>query len=95
MEGIGSGFGYDVDQASRVIPVLSVDVVGQDTELGDRIEIRNNRGPVVHMLFDIAAIYHKPVGRFLLSAHRKVSRSRSPEALKDLYSPDMTGATPG
>ena len=68
MELIGPGFGHDIDDPAAVVAVFGVEVVGQDPELGDRIEIGHDRRAAVHQLLHVAAVDHESVGVFALAA---------------------------
>lgn len=41
---IGTGFGYHIDLAAGIVAVFGVEVIGDDSEFGDGIEIRNGPG---------------------------------------------------
>src|SRR6266850_818901 len=72
MELVGSRLGHNVYNAAAVIAVLRIEVVGQYTELGDRIEVGHDRCAAVHHLLDVASIDHEAIGVFSLATNRLV-----------------------
>ena len=73
MQLVGAGLGDHIDDAAAVVAVLGVEVVGQDAELGDRIEIGHDGSAAVHQLLHVAAVDHEAVGVFALAADRLVA----------------------
>ncbi len=65
--------GHDVDLSATIVPVLGVEVVGNDAKLRDGIEVGNNRGAVVLPLLDIRSVDHEAVGRLALPINRLVT----------------------
>ena len=59
---IGPRLGDHVDLATAIVSILCVEVVGDDTKLGDGIEIGDHGGPVMHAFFGIGPIHHECVG---------------------------------
>ena len=58
---VGTGFGHHVDLAATVIAILRIEVVCNDAELGNRVNIRNQRGPVLQFFFRVGAVDHEAV----------------------------------
>src|SRR5207302_4518317 len=65
---VGAAPRDNVDDTAAIVPVLGVEIIGQDAELGNRIETRYDRGAAVHQFLDVASIYHEAVGVFALTA---------------------------
>ena len=42
VELVAAGFGYHTDESAAVVAIFSVRVAGENTELGNRVEIRKN-----------------------------------------------------
>ena len=95
MEGVRARFRNHGDQSAGVVPILGIDAVGENSELGNGIEIRDDGRAVVHVFFHIAAIYHKPVRAFLLSAHRKVAGIQIARGTERLEFPGRLGDNSG
>src|SRR5260370_30273967 len=72
MDGLGPGFGHNIDWAAAVVAVLGIEVVGDDAKLRNGVQIRNNPSAVVLALFDVGAIHHEAVGRLALAVDRLV-----------------------
>ena len=67
MQGIGPGLCDDVDLASAELTIFGVKVIGENAELGDRVQIGDDGGAHVDILFDIAPIHQEAVGKFALA----------------------------
>ena len=68
------GFGDDVDLSAAVLAVFGVEIIGENAELRDGIEIRNDGGAHVDVFFDVAAVDHEAVGEFTLAVDGNVAR---------------------
>ena len=64
----------DGDHAAVVVPVLGIEVVGQHSELFNRIEIRNDGGAAIHVLLHIDSVHQEAVGRLPLAIDGQVPR---------------------
>ena len=90
MQLLSPGFGDHIDNAAAVVPVLRVEVIGQNPELGDRIEIGNNGGAAVHQFLHVAAVDHETVGVFALPADRLVAGIQSARGAIATEAPAIT-----
>ena len=68
VERVGAGFGHHVDLASAEFAVFRVEVARENPELGDGIQVGDDRGAHVDVFFDVASIQHEscwriPAGR--------------------------------
>ena len=70
VECIGPGFRDHVDLAAAELAVFRVEVAGENPELGDGIQVGNDRRAHVDVFFDVASIQHKAVGKFPLAVDR-------------------------
>ncbi len=70
VECVGAGLRDHVDLASAELAVFRVEVAGENPELGDGIQVGNDRRAHVDVLFDVASIQHKAVGEFPLAVDR-------------------------
>src|SRR5580698_6321879 len=66
VEPIASGLGDDADLTAGEFSVLRVEIAGDDSELSDGIQIGNNGGAGVYILFDVASIHAEIVGELAL-----------------------------
>ena len=66
-------FAHDRDNSAVVIAILRIKVVGENPKFFNRIKVRNDGCPSVHMFLNINAIHQKPVGRLALSIDGKIS----------------------
>ena len=73
MQSICARLGHDIHDAAAVISVFRIEIVGQHTKLGDRIQIGDDRSAAVHQFLDIPAIHDESVGVFTLAADRLVA----------------------
>jgi hypothetical protein len=53
-----------------MFPVLCVEVAGEDAELGNGVEIRNDRRSRIHVFFRVAAVYNECIREFPLAVDR-------------------------
>ena len=67
---IRPGLRHHADLASAELAVFRVKVTRQNPELGDGIQVGNNRRAHVDVFFDVASIQHKAVGKFPLAVDR-------------------------
>ena len=67
VECIGTGLGNYADLASAELAVFRVEVTGENAELGDGIQVGNDRRAHVDVFFDVAAIQHEAVGELPLA----------------------------
>ena len=67
---VGAGFRDDVDLAAAELAIFRVEVVGENPELGDGIEVGNDRRAHVDVFFDVASIHHEAIGEFPLAVDR-------------------------
>ena len=74
MKRVAAGFGDDVHHPAVVVSILGVEVVGENTELLDGIQVRNDRGSAVHVLLHVDGIHHESVGGFALAVDRNIAR---------------------
>ncbi len=58
------------DLASAELAVFRVEVTGENPELGDGIQVGNDRRAHVDVFFDVASVQHKAVGKFPLAVDR-------------------------
>ena len=73
VELVCAGFCNNVDLTTRVSPIFGVEVVGEDSEFGDRIKVGNNGGGHASGFFGIRAVHHVSVGGFSLAVDRQGS----------------------
>src|SRR5208282_2605433 len=66
--------GENENLPTAVIAVFGIETVGQNAQLLDRIEIRNNGGSHVDVLLHVTAVDAKPIRRFALAADGGASR---------------------
>ncbi len=71
---VGSTLGHRVHDAAGIVAVFRVEIVGQHTEFGNGIQIRNDRRAAVHQLLDVGPVDEKSVGIFALPVDGLVSR---------------------
>ena len=69
-----AGLGDDVDLASAEFAVLCVKVAGKYAELGDRIEIGDDRRSHVDVFLGVAAVDDEGVGELALAMNRNCAR---------------------
>ncbi len=81
MKFVGPGLRDHVDDATAEMAVLSIEVISQETELGDRIEVGNDRCTVRERVASTAAIHLKIVCRFALITNRNGSNRRAGKAV--------------
>src|ERR1039458_7007124 len=74
VECIGTGLGDYADLPSAELAVFRVKVTGEYPELGDGIQVGNDRRAHVDVFFDVASIQHKTVGKFPLAVDRNGAR---------------------
>ena len=74
MDFIGSCLRHYINNATAVVAEFGVEIIGQDAELGNRVEIGHNRSAAIHQLLYISSVYHVPVGIFPLAADGLVAR---------------------
>src|SRR5271154_584940 len=61
MKCVGSGFGDYVNLASAEFSVFGVEITGENPELSDGIQVRNDRRAVVDVFFHIASVHDEGV----------------------------------
>ena len=64
---VAAGLGDDVDLAAAEFAILRVKVAGKNAELGDRVEIGNDRRSHVDVFLGIAAVDDEGVGKLPLA----------------------------
>ncbi len=67
VKGVHTRLGYDVDQSAAVVSVFRVRVAGQNTKLGNRIEVRNDSRLLADAFLHISAVEGKPIRILALS----------------------------
>src|SRR5208283_2994876 len=63
---VGAGFRDNVNLPPAEFAVLGIEIVGENPELGDGIEVGNDRRAHVYILFDVASVHDETVGKFPL-----------------------------
>ena len=61
-----AGLGDDSYDSAILVSILGIEVVGENTELFNRIQVWNNRGTAVHVFLNIHPIHHESIGRLAL-----------------------------
>ena len=82
MKFVGARFRNDVDLPSAVSSVFRIEVAGEDAELGDGVEIGNDRRPRVHVFFGVGAVHDERIRKLPLAVDRNRSRVQSPGGRK-------------
>src|SRR5678815_4840227 len=72
VESIRSGFGNHIDLATRIVPIFSVKIVGDNTEFSNRIQVWNNRCARESKFLNCRSIQQKSIGRLALPVDRQV-----------------------
>ena len=67
---VAARLGDDVDLAAAEFAILGVKVAGENAELGDGVEIGDDRGPHIHVFFGVASVNDEGVGEFALAVDR-------------------------
>ena len=78
---VAARLGDDIDLAAAILAIFGIEIIGENSELGDGVQIGNDRSAHVDVFFDVAAIHHKAVGEFALAVNGngagiQVSRGR-------------------
>ena len=71
---IGAGLGNYVDVPSGIATIFRIEIAGQDTELGNSIEVGNNSRSSVDILFSVAPVHNEGIREFPLPVDRSRSR---------------------
>ena len=77
MKLVGARFCDHVDLSAAVASVFCVEVAGKDAELGNGVEIRNDRSARVHVFFGVAAIHDEGIRKLALAVDRNRSRIKT------------------
>ena len=70
VECVGPRLRDHADLAAAELAVFRVEVAGENPELGDGIQVGNDRRAHVDVLLDVASIQHEAVGEFALAVDR-------------------------
>ena len=62
-------FGYHGHDAASIVTIFRIETVGQHAEFVNGIQIRDDTGSAVHLLFDVGPVDEKTVGVFALAAN--------------------------
>ena len=73
MNMVGAGLGNDINLPAAVVSVLCVIVIGQNAELGDRIQIGDRSGSPIAVLSNDSAVQQEAIVGFPLAVDRECS----------------------
>ena len=79
MEAVGAGFCGHHNLATTVVPVLGIEIAGQDAELGNRVEVGNDAGVLVERFVDVCAVHRGPLAVSLCPLIESPPALRLPE----------------
>ena len=73
-KGVAARFGDNVDDATVVVAVFRIEVVGEQPKLLDRVEIGHDTSAAVHPFLHVAAVHVEAVGALALATDRDDAR---------------------